>query len=138
MRELMEIFADIPLEFILVGLIVSVYHGYRGYVLQRWTEQTQKHESGQTAKSKSTNFVWFMSKTETVVVRYVYDFLFYSFCSIVGFAALWLAISIVDVLPSIHDISGAVGGLLAFLVVLAVLGIGGILPSVIQLGKFPK
>ena len=127
-----------PYWFALTGLAVSGYHGYRGYVLQRWTAQTQRREKEQAARSNNTDFAWFMSPRETVVVRYVYDGLLYFFCSIVGFVALWLAISIFDTLPNVHDIPGGTGALLAFLSVLGLVGISGMLPYVIQLGKLPR
>lgn len=47
-----------------------------------------------------------MSPIETIAVRYIYDALFYFFCSLVGFAALWLAASVFNALPKIHEISG--------------------------------
>ncbi len=78
-----------------------------------------------------------MSSRETIIVRYVYDALFYFFCSIVGFSALWLAITVFNALPNIHDIPGGTGALLVFLVVLGLLGVGGKLPYVIQPGKLP-
>ena len=129
-------FIDVPCWFIIVGLIVSAYHAYRGYVLQRWTAQLQKHAEKQKAAKNCYTFNWFMSSRETIAVRYVYDALFYFFCSIAGFAALWLATSVFNALPNIHDIPG--GTLLVFLVALGLLGVCGILPYVIQLGKLPR
>jgi hypothetical protein len=38
-------------------------------------------------------------------------------------------------LPNIHDIPGGTGALLVFLILLALLGVGGVLPYVIHLGK---
>ena len=138
MKNLTLAFMDMPCWFVVVGLTVSVYHGYRGYVVQRWIAQTQKHDAEVTATAKKITFQWFMSPRETIVVRYVYDSLFYFFCSIVGFASLWLAIAVFNALPNTHDIPGGTGALLVFLVVLGFLGIGGMLPYVIQLGKLPR
>jgi hypothetical protein len=137
-RNLTLAFMDVPWWFVVVGLIVSAYHGYRGYVVQRWTAQSQKHDVEQRAAKDDTTFKWFMSSSETIAVRYVYDALFYFFCSIAGFAALWLATSVFNALPNIHDIPGGTGALLVFLVVLGLLGVSGILPHVIQLGKLPR
>jgi hypothetical protein len=130
MKNLTSAFIDVPCWFVVIGLIVSAYHGYRGYVVQRVTAQSQRRDAEQQA-------AWFWSPVETFVVRYAYDFLFYFFCSIVGFAALWLAIYVFNALPNIYDIPGGTGALLVFLVVLGLLGISGILPYVIQLGKLP-
>jgi len=138
MKNLTLAFVDIPCLFIVIGLVISVYHGYRGYVLQRWTAQTQKHDKEQQAIKESTMFKWFMSRRETIVVRYAYDALFYFFCSIAGFAALWLAKSIFNALPNIYDVPGGTGALLVFLVVLGLLGVIGQLPYLIQLGKVPR
>ena len=137
-KNLTMAFMDIPCWFVIVGLVVSAYHAYRGYVLQRWTAQLQKHAEEQKAAKNSYTFKWFMSSRETIAVRYLYDALFYFFCSIVGFAALWLATSVFNALPNIHDIPGGTGALLVFLVVLGLLGVCGILPHVIQLGKLPR
>lgn len=137
-KNLTLAFMDIPCWFVVVGLIVSAYHGYRGYVLQRWTAQFQKHDVEQRAAKDGTTFKWFMSSSETIAVRYVYDALFHFFCSIAGFAALRLASSIFNALPNIHDIPGGTGALLVFLVILGLLGVSGILPHVILLGKLPR
>jgi len=138
MKNLTLAFMDISCLFIVIGLVISVYHGYRGYVLQGWTAQTQKHDKEQQAIKERTTFKWFMSRRETIEVRYAYDALFYFFCSIAGFAALWLAKSIFNALPNINDIPGGTGALLVFLVVLGLLGVIGQLPYLIQLGKLPK
>ena len=138
MKNLTLAFMDISCLFIVIGLVISVYHGYRGYVLQGWTAQTQKHDKEQQAIKERTTFKWFMSRRETIEVRYAYDALFYFFCSIAGFAALWLAKSIFNAPPNINDIPGGTGALLVFLVVLGLLGVIGQLPYLIQLGKLPK
>lgn len=137
-KNLTMAFMDVPCLFIIAGLIVSAYHGYRGYVLQRWTAQSQKHAEEQKASKDGVTFKWFMSPGETIIVRYAYDALFYFFCSTVGFAAVWLARFMFNALPNIYDIPAGTGALLAFLIVLGVLGVGGILPYVIHLGKLPK
>ena len=138
MKNLTLVFMNIPCWFAVVGLVVSAYHGYRGYVVQRWIAQSQRHDAEQRAAKDCTTFKWFMSSPETIAVRYVYDALFHFFCSIAGFAALWLAISVFNALPNIHDIPGGTGALLLFLVVLGLLGVVGILPHVILLGKLPR
>jgi len=137
-KNLTMAFMDIPCFFVIIGVVVSAYHGYRGYVVQRWTAQSQKHGEEQKAAKDGTTFKWFMSPRETIAVRYVYDALFYFFCSIAGFAALWLARSVFNALPNIHDISGGTGALLVFLVILGLLGVCGILPYVILFGKLPR
>jgi hypothetical protein len=43
-----------------------------------------------------------------------------------------------NALPNIYDIPVGTGALLAFLILLAILGVGGILPHVIHLGKLPR
>ena len=137
-KNLAMAFMNIPCWFVIAGFIVSAYHGYRGYVFQRWTAQSQKYAEEQKAMKDNVTFKWFMSPGETIAVRYVYDALFYFCCSIVGFAALWLARFVFNSLPNINDIPGGTGALLAFLILLGFLGVGGILPYVIHLGKLPK
>ena len=137
-KNLAMAFMDVPCLFVIVGLGFSAYHGYRGYVLQRWTAQSQKHAEEQKATKDGTTFQWFMSSGETIAVRYVYDALLYFFCSTVGFSALWLAKSMFNALPNIQVIPGGTGALLVFLVVLGILGVSGMLPHIIQLGKLPR
>jgi|SRR5882724_225521 hypothetical protein len=121
-------FETIPWWFIAVALIVSVYHGYRGYVLQRAFAHYQQAQFGPT---------YTLSRIQTIVTRPVYDGLLFTVCSIAGFAALWLAVSLFNTLPNIHDISGGTSAFLVFLFALGLLGVSGQLSTVLQQGKFP-
>ena len=118
-----------PCWFILIGLIVSAYHGYRGFVNQYALVLWQRHQSGQGA--------WFWTPFNTVVVRYVYDALFYFFCSLVGFASAWGAIRLLAGLQCVYNIAAGTGAFLVFLILLGILGMAGQLPNVIHLGKLP-
>lgn len=121
-----------PSLSILVVFIVSLYHGYRGYVIQRVTVQTQKNDL-----QKGNGWSW--TQTEIVIVRYLYDAFFYFFCSLIGFMALWVAIKVIGAQSlSIQNYSGGGSALLVFLIIVAILGISGQLPQLIQQGKLPK
>jgi hypothetical protein len=109
---------------------LSLCQGYRGYVNQRVWAQSQEVEAGPDK--------WFWSRGEVRVVRCLYDAFFYTFCSVVGFAAFWLAAYMFNSVQDLHDISGGTSAFLVFLVVLGLLGVSGQLPYLIQLGKFPK
>jgi uncharacterized membrane protein len=73
-----------------------------------------------------------------MVIRCLYDGFFHAYCSVAGFAALWLAADIVNTLPTIQDIPAGTSAFLVFLIVLGLLGVSGQLPYLIQLGKVPK
>lgn len=134
MIEHLSSFLDsFPWVFILIAIVVSIYHGYRGYVLQRVTVQIQEDEAKKGAK------VWAWTRTEIFVVRYLYDSLFYFFCSLIGFISLWVAIIIITSKDtSVQNISGGASALFVFLIIVAILGISGQLPQLIQQGKLPK
>jgi len=137
-KNLTMVLKDMPCLFIMVGIVVSLYHGYRGYVLQRWAIESQRHEAKQKAQKEGLCFRWFTTPTQECIIRCLYDAFFYCFCSAIGFLALWLAICMFNALPNIYDIPVGTGALLAFLILLAILGVGGILPHVIHLGKLPR
>jgi hypothetical protein len=123
-------FATIPWWFIAVALIFSVCHGGRGYVFQCAVAYHQQ------AQPDSPFHQW--SRRQTIVTRCAYDGFFHAFCSMTGFAALWLAGYVFNTMPDLHDIPGGTSAFLVFLVVLGLLGVSGQLPYLIQLGKFPK
>jgi hypothetical protein len=134
-------FATIPwgcVGFVVLAVLVSAYHGYRGYVLQRVTAQSQQNVFERQPPTPGIPDRWFWSDREVKVVRTGYDALFYDFCSVVGFAALWLASFLLNTMPNLHNIPGGTSAFLVFLVVLGLLGVSGQLPYLIQLGKVPK
>jgi hypothetical protein len=123
-------FATIPWWYIALAAVLSLCQGYRGYVNQRVLAQFQQAAAGPDK--------WFWSRREVLLVRCFYDGLFYAFCSMVGFVALWLAGYMFNTIPDLHDIPGGTSALLVSLVVLGLLGVSGQLPYLIQLGKLPK
>ena len=136
--HLASAFSELPCWYMLVAVGVSIYHGYRGFVVQRVTVQAQKHELETQARASGGIPNWHWSRLDTIFVRYVYDTLFYFFCSLAGFVALWLAAGIYNASPTAHDIPTGTSALLVFLFLLGLLGIVGQLPHVIQLGKISK
>jgi hypothetical protein len=137
MEDLTIGYGYVPDWFMIVALGFSIYHVYRGYVLRRWIAQTQKHVEEQRAARDDSTFNWSMPTIKKIVVRYVYDTLFHFYCSMLGFVALWLVIYPFFITSEFRDSSGGTG-LFIFLVVLSILGVSGILPFVIQLGKRPR
>jgi len=132
-EQLTAFIEKFPFVSILIAIIVSIYHGYRGYVLQRITVKIQKNE----AKREENSWPW--TKTEIFFVRYIYDALFYFFCSFLGFIALWIAIMIINAhASSVQNISGGASALFVFFIIVAILGLSGQLPQLIQQGKLPK
>jgi hypothetical protein len=136
--HLRSVFATIPWWYIALAAAWSLYHGYRGYVLQYVTVQSQRKLTEREPSQAGTPDQWFWSPIEVTVVRTGYDALFYGFCSVVGFAALWLAGYVFNSVQDIHDIPGGTSALLVFLVVWGLVGVSGQLPYLILLGKLPK
>jgi len=136
MEDLTIGYGYVPNWFMIVALVVSIYHGYKGYTLQRWTVQTQRLVEEQRATRDNPTFYWFMPPIETIAVRHIpmYYALHYFFCSLFGFVALWLVICRFFITPEVLDTSGGLC-LLIFLIVLSIVGISGVLPFVIRLVK---
>lgn len=116
----------------IIAVVISGYHAYRGCVLQRVTVEDQRDEK------QRQNLNWHWSSSNTFWVRYVYDTVFYFFCSMVGFISLWFAMYAIETVSNIEDISGGTSAVLIFLLLFGVLGISGILPYLIHQGKFPR
>jgi hypothetical protein len=131
-------FTTIPWCYIVVTVLVSLYHGYRGYVNQRTTAQGHQNLTERTPPQSGIPDKWYWSPAEVLVVRCLYDALFYAFCSVAGFAALWLAGYVLNTIPDLRDIPGGTSAFLVFLVVLGLLGVSGQLSYLIQLGKLPR
>lgn len=137
---------SVPWWYYTIAGIFTFYHGWRGYVIQEWSENRQKQEAEleylkvkleylKAGKENDLKFYW-MKDCKTKCSRYWYDALFYIFSSIIGFLSLWFGIYIFNKLGNnFQTISGGASAIIVFLFVLAILGAGGKLPHVINRGN---
>lgn len=106
------------MAFIAVGVLATVYQGYRGFMFQ-WLLAEKDH--------------W--TKPQRVVLLCIADALFYLICTASGFLALFLAVEQSVRLKDPSEIALGTSVLLVFLAVYGILGVSGQLPSLIQQGK---
>jgi hypothetical protein len=112
-----------PLLYWAIALIVSLYHGYRGYLIHR-------HYIGQL-NGLPTERTWM----EKIIIYFVYGWICEFVCSLSGFGALY---AVCDMFSSIGDLSGIGTGtaiILSFLSLFGLTGIVGMLPRLLYRGK---
>ena len=124
------ILKDISWYYVVTALIISIYHGYRGYILQ-FAHARQQKQNNQIDSS-------YWTETKLFWVRDLYDAVFYFVCSFVGFISLKCATTLLAQITAINNISGGFSALIIFLLTIGFLGILGILPHIIHLGKLHK
>ena len=125
--DFITIFNKFSCIYYIFAALVSIYHGYRGYTFQYDFSRQQQ-------KSGEISLYW--TELKLSLVRDFYDAIFYFACSFVGFISLKYAISL---LPKItNNISGGFSAFIIFLFTISFLGIVGMLPYIIRLGKLPK
>jgi hypothetical protein len=106
-----------PSLFWTLGLIVSIYYGWRGLRIQL----KQKTQS------------W--GKIDAIWVHGLQDSIFHFVSAMAGLAALYIECKIFLALPTMASIGLGTAVTLAFLSLLAVVGISGMLPSLLIKGK---
>ncbi|MBW1796032.1 MAG: hypothetical protein JRJ38_16685 [Deltaproteobacteria bacterium] len=122
--------AETPLWYLGVMFLLSIYHAYRGFMLQ-WIFAHQQNQEA----AKNNLREW--SKAEIVVVRCVEDALFYFVCSLAGFFALHVAGSLWKLHGQCEAIDTGASVLIVVSFLIGIIGVSGQLPPLIQLGKFP-
>jgi hypothetical protein len=108
----------ILLAFIVVGALVTVYQGIRGFMFQWLFADKQR---------------W--TKPQRVFLLCIPDMVFYLVCTASGFLALFLAVELLTRLKDPSQIALGTSVLLVFLAVYGILGVTGQLPNLIQQGK---
>jgi hypothetical protein len=126
----MPLLSQTPSWYWLLAILVSIYHAYRGFMVQWIFAHQQNHEF----KAKSLR-AW--STTEIVVIRCLEDSLFYLICSLTGFLALLVASDLWRSHAHREVIDAGASVLIVFTFLLGVIGVSGQLPPLIQLGRFP-
>jgi hypothetical protein len=127
-----------PWWYWIVAVVVSLYHGYRGFTLQKLFMADQKEGAARTLPNGASTPTWKWSPFEAVVVRSLFDGMFYFLCSAVWFLCLSALVTIYDSVKSLDQVSGGTAAVLSLLGVGSVVGIVGQLPYLILLGKLPK
>lgn len=111
-----------PILYAIVAALVSTWQAYRGFRLQ-WLVRERKDD-----------FFFAVARWEKVLLLCLSDGFFYGVCSLVGFASLWLAWSLIETAVG-SGVSIGFGAIWIFLLLIGLTGVTGQLPSLIQLGK---
>ena len=119
---------NIPSWYLLTTLVISCYHGYRGFMLQ-WILTENQNQATELKRKWKT---W-----EKVSVRCIEDMFFHFICSLSGFLTLFVANGLYDIFVQQKTIDAGASVLLTFSFLIGVIGISGQLPHIIQLGKIP-
>ncbi len=106
--------------FLVLGLLLSLYQGYRGFMFQ-WIRSDAPFKE------------W--SKPRKVLLLALADGLLYFATSVSGFIALVLCFELSARIPDPASIAIGTATLLVFLAVYGILGVTGQLPYLIQKGK---
>ena len=105
-------FVNSPYLFWIVALLMSTLYGIRGILWQHYRE----------------NIPTDMKPSHKIMLYYGHDFVYNFICSLAGFAALRLEANILKSIVNVSDIGVGIAGFLAFLSLVAILGISGVLP----------
>lgn len=137
----MNTFDQVPVWYLIVGIIWSTYQGFRGAVENRFNYETQlanqnesKGQNSSQGNQKNAKKVW--KCWGKWVILYIHDFAFRFICTIAGFVALFLVYHMTIGNNCHPETISEV--LIAFLSIIGIIGVGGQLHYVILLGKLPK
>ena len=120
----MPTFEAIPIWFIIISVLISIYQGIRGFTFQYY--QAKSYELSKNWKSPGIIFMFCLT-----------DCFFYFITTLIGFLFLFIAYFLVYNTNHIESISGGTSAVIIFLVLFGILGICGQLPYLIQSGKLP-
>jgi len=116
-----DIITKMPLWYLIILLVFSLYYAVRGIVEQKIIHG-DKH----------------MTQAQKLIYFYIQEFLFKVVITISGFMALLIANYIFSSLRSVNDIGMGTAILLIFLIFWGVTGVSGYLTHLIVSGKFPS
>lgn len=138
---------DLALPYLMFSIVLSLWQGYRGFVFQHQFAKHQKakaDESDRKAKDEANRLSQqagnpvreYCPGTEStlqlVLTRSLADAWLYFASSLIGFAALYFAVEIVIAMPAQRELSIAKGTLGATLVAIAIVGVTGQGPNILQ------
>jgi hypothetical protein len=107
---------------------VSLYYAIRGVVIQRHHVANENHVNVSQHLEP-----W--SRKEFIFVHCIQDAIYNFVGSLTGFAALYVECRMFLAIQDLSKIEAGTGIFLAFLSILSVVGIGGILPPILLHGK---
>jgi len=108
-----------PFSYWLIAVIVSVYHGIRGYLIQRiYTGRLN---------GLPTERTWI----EKIFIYYIYGWISHFICSLLGFTALYAVCEIFNTIGDPSKIGTGTAIILSFLSLFALSGIVGMLQGLL-------
>jgi hypothetical protein len=113
--------------YFIIGLVWSVYQGYRG---KREQQLSCDWRVGARLQDR-----W--DRWDQWMVLYIHDFVFRLVCTMAGFVALYVSYSLYAKLGIWPDLSSGSALLMTFSFLIGVIGVGGQLHYVILIGKVP-
>jgi hypothetical protein len=116
--------SSVSLEYLTISLVIAIYQGIRGFVLQ--LVQSKGYDLYEDFGIKARIFMFCVA-----------DFIFYFVTTLFGFASLLIAKNIICSTSKLQDIGTGASAIVIFLVLIGILGICGQLPYLIQHGKLP-
>ena len=125
---------QIPIWYLVIGILWSTYQGIRGAIEHRLNYNARLSDESSQPEKKKKIIRW--KGWEKWVVLYIHDFAFRFICTISGFLALFIAYSLTFNQLNSNNSESPV--LIAFLFLIGIIGIGGQLHYVILLGKLPQ
>ena len=119
-----------PILFWSVGIILSIYYGIRGILIQK---HNIANENILKINHNPKLNAWTL--TEQIMVHRIHDFLFNSICSISGFVSYFIICKIILGVPDLSKIDSGTAIVISFLSLVAITGVAGVLPHILYYGK---
>jgi hypothetical protein len=147
--------------FWLSAAAISVFQGYRGYLIQlqlvekekidlqiqkasleanlKADAKISKEKESELMELQERKFVYYAKTNfQTVCLRAIPYCFFHFITTLLGFVALFFVYYILNNTCNLNDISGGTAALVIFAILYGIIGITGQLPSLIEQGKLPK
>jgi hypothetical protein len=147
--------------FWLIAVAISVFQGYRGYLIQLQFVEKEKNDlliqkaslevnlksdlniseekESELMELHDRKFVYYAkTNCQTVCLRAIPYCFFYFITTLLGFIALFFVYYILNNTCNLNDISGGTAALVIFAILYGIIGITGQLPTLIEQGKLPK
>lgn len=110
--------------FLSISIIVSLYYAVRGWLYERYDPYIK-------LKKKQRWKRW-----DKVILLHLHGSIYNFVSSMAGFYALKLMLRIIESIPDLADIKVGTAAFLSFLILVAILGISGVLPRFFWKGAF--
>lgn len=117
---------QIPIWYIIVAIIFSLYYGWRGGYANYTLLAGQKDD-----KSVLNIQIKYLSKRKIFLIYSLHDFISHVLCSLSGFLALYILSQCLIIKTTADSI------FVVFLSLYSIVGITDLLPQLLPAGKFP-